>query len=65
MARGHPRLIRIEVRSMRREAMWALDIDHRERMSERLGVPRAAQQLVETCRGIFVGWAELLGVVRI
>jgi hypothetical protein len=65
MTRGHTRLIAIEVRAMPGETMRALDVDHRERVPERGGILRAAQQLFDACRGILVGWAELLGVVGI
>jgi hypothetical protein len=50
---------------MQGEAMRALDIDHCERVPERGGIVRVAQQPFEASRGIVVGGTELSGVVGV
>jgi hypothetical protein len=45
--------------------MRALDVDHRERVPERGGILRVAEQQLDSRRGILVGWAESLGVVGV
>jgi hypothetical protein len=65
VARGHAWLVRVEVRPIRREAVRALDVDHRQRMAERGGVVGAAQQAIKACRRIVVRGAELLRVVGV
>jgi hypothetical protein len=62
MARGHARLLLIEVGLMPAKAVCAFNVDHRERMPKRGGIARALKQPFGVCRGILVG-GEAFGAV--
>jgi hypothetical protein len=47
MARGHARLVGIEVRVILRQAMLRLDIQHRQPVAEQGGIACAAQHAFE------------------